>query len=265
MIASTVSNASDAQGVSPKRSRFRARGGRVGSVARQLPGSARVIEGDSPAPPAAPADGAKRRTQAERRRETRARIVNAAALAFDAKGYSGINLAEVVEDLGLTKGALYFHFPGGKDELASLLVEGYFANWPYLVKEVLAEVPNRLDALVELSYGAAYAFQVDPIVRAGARLAAEANLIPLELPRPYVGLLDQVKRLVAEGRRRGEIADEADPAAVSQVVVSFLFGAQHISQVLDGRKSLLKRLEQFWAMFLPTLVPPEEETSAELA
>lgn len=50
--------------------------------------------------------------------DTRDRLVRVASGLFRRKGYSGVGLAEILTEAGLPKGSLYYHFPGGKQELA---------------------------------------------------------------------------------------------------------------------------------------------------
>lgn len=56
-----------------------------------------------------PATG--RRTQAERREETIARLLDAAEVVVDASGYAHTTVAAVCAEAGLSQGALFRHFP----------------------------------------------------------------------------------------------------------------------------------------------------------
>jgi TetR/AcrR family transcriptional repressor of lmrAB and yxaGH operons len=46
------------------------------------------------------------------------RLVAAALSLFQAKGYHGVAISDILDATGLPKGSLYHHFPGGKEELA---------------------------------------------------------------------------------------------------------------------------------------------------
>lgn len=59
--------------------------------------------------------GTPRRTQAERSSATRAALLASARALFAAKGYAGAGREEIVEAAGVTRGALYHHFPGKED------------------------------------------------------------------------------------------------------------------------------------------------------
>jgi AcrR family transcriptional regulator len=52
--------------------------------------------------------------------DTRERILDAALDLFTEKGYDKTTLREIAEQLGFTKAALYYHFPGKKDILLAL-------------------------------------------------------------------------------------------------------------------------------------------------
>lgn len=49
--------------------------------------------------------------------QSRARVVAAAANLLQRRGYNGTGLSEIIKASATPKGSLYFHFPGGKEEL----------------------------------------------------------------------------------------------------------------------------------------------------
>ncbi len=53
---------------------------------------------------------------------TRERILDAALRRFSRYGYRKTSMAEIARDLGVVKGALYYHVPGGKQELLDAVV-----------------------------------------------------------------------------------------------------------------------------------------------
>jgi AcrR family transcriptional regulator len=62
-----------------------------------------------------------------RKAQTRARLLEAAALLYARRGFAGATLDEVASEAGFTKGALYAHF-GSKENLLVALVEEYLAR-----------------------------------------------------------------------------------------------------------------------------------------
>ena len=55
--------------------------------------------------------------------EARIRLLDAADKLFSHKGYAAVTLREIGAELGLTHASLYYHFPGGKEELFAEVTE----------------------------------------------------------------------------------------------------------------------------------------------
>ena len=49
--------------------------------------------------------------------DTKSLIIDIATTLFQQKGYRGVGLNEIIKACGISKGALYHHFPNGKEEL----------------------------------------------------------------------------------------------------------------------------------------------------
>jgi AcrR family transcriptional regulator len=64
----------------------------------------------------------KRRTQAERREETRERVLAAAGRVFAKRGFDATSLDAVAEEAGFSRGAVYYNF-GNKEELFLALLD----------------------------------------------------------------------------------------------------------------------------------------------
>jgi len=50
-------------------------------------------------------------------------MLSAATELFRARGYEGVGIAELLEKAGAPRGSLYFHFPGGKEQIGAEVVE----------------------------------------------------------------------------------------------------------------------------------------------
>jgi len=55
-------------------------------------------------------------------RRTRQDLLSALAGVFERRGYEGATLSQLAEATGLSRASLYHHFPGGKREMAAVLV-----------------------------------------------------------------------------------------------------------------------------------------------
>jgi TetR/AcrR family transcriptional repressor of lmrAB and yxaGH operons len=54
-----------------------------------------------------------------KRSDAKTEMITAAARLFRAHGYEGVGIAELLNASGAPRGSLYFHFPGGKEEIAA--------------------------------------------------------------------------------------------------------------------------------------------------
>jgi AcrR family transcriptional regulator len=62
-------------------------------------------------------------------RETRQQILEVARELFLSKGYKGVSMKEVAEELQVTSAALYYHFPGGKQDLFFNIIQKMLEDW----------------------------------------------------------------------------------------------------------------------------------------
>ena len=65
----------------------------------------------------------ERRTQAQRTEATRKALIAAGRDLFAERGYDDVGAEEIVRAAGLTRGALYHHFPSGKPALLEAIYE----------------------------------------------------------------------------------------------------------------------------------------------
>src|SRR5579875_2980179 len=60
--------------------------------------------------------------------ETRRQILTRAAELFLAKGYKGVSMKELAEAVQVTSAALYYHFPKGKEDLFTTMIQTVFVD-----------------------------------------------------------------------------------------------------------------------------------------
>ncbi|MEV6974717.1 ScbR family autoregulator-binding transcription factor [Kitasatospora sp. NPDC093806] len=182
---------------------------------------------------------------------TRQTVLLAAAAVFDERGYAAATMAEILDRAGVTKGALYFHFPS-KEELALAVIEGqgaWLATW-----RPAAESP--VQALIDLGYAFAHSLLDDPVLRGAIRLTIEHGSFTQPQIGAYQGWHDAARELLERARDAGELHAGVDPAAAAGVITGAVTGIQLSSQVLTDRRDLLRRMADLWTLLLPGLVEP---------
>lgn len=91
----------------------------------------------------------ERRTQSQRKKATRGALIDAGRGLFAERGYDDVGAEEIVRTAGLTRGALYHHFPGGKRDLLEAVYEAVEAESTERVAHVVlaSEMESPLAAM----------------------------------------------------------------------------------------------------------------------
>src|SRR5262252_950767 len=87
--------------------------------------------------------------------DTRARMLETTGRLLQLRGYHGTGLNEIVAASGAPRGSLYFHFPGGKEQLAVAAMRGAGAQLAGGIDAVLASSDDLGVALGRLVDGLA--------------------------------------------------------------------------------------------------------------
>ncbi|MDI5966174.1 ScbR family autoregulator-binding transcription factor [Streptantibioticus silvisoli] len=180
---------------------------------------------------------------------TRRAILEAAAAVFDECGYEGASTTEILTRSGLTRGALYFHFPS-KEAIADAVIDAQ--------AEALVPPPHKvkLQATIDLTMAFAERLRTDVVLRAAIRLSVEQASYRTPTAAAYRGPADVIVNLLTTARREGELLTTVDPEEVTQLIVGAFAGIQLLSQVYEERRDLPCRIAVLWKYLLPSLAVP---------
>jgi AcrR family transcriptional regulator len=189
--------------------------------------------------------------------QTRSAILQAAAETFEAYGYCGARLQDIVTRKDVSKGALYFHFRS-KETLAQAIVEEQHNMWSAAVSELRGQYSRAIRVMLELSWRVARTCRDDILVRAGIRLIAERNLADPSMPHPVDGLARIVEELLAEARAQDDLLPDVDVGMAASFMAAAFSGLQQVAR--NGVKSRNERPDRpqcvttMWRYVLPGLV-----------
>lgn len=198
----------------------------------------------------------ERRTQAERREETRERLLRAAIGCLREEGYAGLTTREVARRAGVSQGAQAYHFPSRADMVAGV-VEWLGERWVSQFKGVAAAfrsaspdvgVAAALDMLWELSSSAETSMLVEIWVASAqdaelrGRLAAaeeEVFAAGIGIIREIMGdeVPDDIERrlrIVVASMRGLAIALRYDPTEALQAEDAWPDQRAILLQLLEG-------------------------------
>lgn len=184
---------------------------------------------------------------------TRDTIVDGAAQVFGRRGYGLASIADIAEAAGVTKGALYFHFPS-KDELARAVIDEQHRRTMEAAGAVVAEGRPGLETMVLLSAMLARQLLTDPVVQAGIRLTTDVASLDDPVTGPYRDWLRTAEHLFRQGVDEGDLRADLDAALLARVVVASYTGVQLVSETFTHRTDLLQRVRELWIVLLPGIV-----------
>ncbi|MGW5848973.1 ScbR family autoregulator-binding transcription factor [Streptomyces sp. NPDC055254] len=200
------------------------------------------------------------RVRQERAEVTRQAILDGAAAAFDRAGFEGTSLSDVVRNAGVTKGALYFHFPS-KEALARTLMDEQFR-----ISEGLPAVEDPgLQTVIDLSHQMAHGLRENVRIRAGIRLVVEFGSFTDPDPAPYNAWIDTCRGCLVPAQRDGDVLGSLDVHDLSVFLVGAFTGVQVTSHVRSGRADLHTRISDLWTFLLPGIVPADRVHRFEVA
>lgn len=175
---------------------------------------------------------------------TRQRLIDAAFEEIHRKGFQGASLDEILARTGVTKGALYHHFPS-KKELGLAVIEeklGTALTQVFLLPAQAADDP--IEALVRTIRQAVRGLSEDgvglgcPIANLAQEMSPVDEAFRERLGGLYQIWQDAIAKLLDRGRARGLVRTDVDTAAAAAFVVGALAGARVLTKAAKDRKVL---------------------------
>lgn len=205
-----------------------------------------------------------RRSQAERRGEAEARLLEAAIVLVAERGYDGFSLAELGERANFSRG-LPSHYFGSKANLLAAVAKKIINDFIQL-RQSPDDSPSTFDRLEEIVWryiGSTERRQ--PQTRALHAIVGAALFNP-EL-RPMVQEMNDLGRGVIrtelrKGMMTGDVASDIKPDAEALVFLAFLRGVA-LLYLVDGTIGIREAAQEFLLAFRRRLAAPI--TSSEKA
>jgi AcrR family transcriptional regulator len=170
------------------------------------------------------------------------------ASLFNDVGYDAATIAALVEQTGLTRGALYFHFASKEDLARAVLQEA-------VTRKGLRPQAFKLQEWVDLGLLLAYRVPREPILHAAIRLAVDPKARRLFGTR-WPDWVAVGQDLLNQAKESGELLPHADPGATSRLVVGAWTGVQLVTEALEERTDLSEEIAGLYQLVLPSIVSP---------
>jgi AcrR family transcriptional regulator len=188
-------------------------------------------------------------------RETRERLLRAAADVFAARGYDGTRVADIAAAAGVSNGAMYAHF----SSKAELLVDALRTHGRQLLADLFAADPDRSITDVLLWIGRRLPRRRDPsgYLIVEALVAARRDEDVARPMRDYIGeRADWLADLMRVAQADGEIDPALSPNALAHFCLLLAMGSALVTSDLHAVD------EDEWAALLGRVVAGLARTGA---
>jgi len=157
---------------------------------------------------------------------TRARMIAATGKLLRARGYHGVGLREILDAAKAPRGSLYFHFPGGKEELAVNAIRTSADNHLRVFSAALDAAPSLATGLDAIAHAMAQDMEASGFRRGCpvAGVALETALGPVVVREACASFLGRMVDALTPRIARERPA-QREPAAAARRVVALLEGA----------------------------------------
>jgi len=180
--------------------------------------------------------------EGETEKDTRAKILFAAYKEIHVNGFQAASLNNILAHTGVTKGALYHHFPN-KTELGYAVIDEVISKRIYHgFIEPLTHSDDPIQSLISLIVQSGQAFTLKdiqlgcPLGNLAQEMAPIDEGFRIRLNRIYESWHDVIKNALNNAQQQGRIIDQVNPEQVAVMVVATMEGclsAGLISQNLE--------------------------------
>jgi TetR/AcrR family transcriptional repressor of nem operon len=163
---------------------------------------------------------------------TREAILDVAERLVQDRGFNGFSYAHISVELGITKAALHYHFPG-KAELGESLISRYAARFAGALAAIEASNANAFEQLA--AYARLYLGVLeDNRMCLCGMLAAEYHTLPDPMRQAVVDFFDRnhawLAYLLKTGAAEGTIRFSGSAEDSAQMIVGTLEGAMLVAR-----------------------------------
>jgi AcrR family transcriptional regulator len=164
---------------------------------------------------------------------TRRQILTKAADLFLAKGYKGVSMKELAAAVEVTSAALYYHFPKGKEDLFTKMIQTVFVDEGVAgIDQTLAATPDVRERLTLLT-SALLTLPLDERLSTLLRDARE-HLKDPEHQQVILALLDRIRQQVTGLFQAAHDAGAIRPDLPVKTLVGLYMGLLREAKSLPG-------------------------------
>ncbi|MFA9419984.1 MAG: TetR/AcrR family transcriptional regulator [Gammaproteobacteria bacterium] len=176
--------------------------------------------------------------------DTRAKILFAAYKEIHSQGFQAASLSNILARTGVTKGALYHHFPS-KTELGYAVVDEVIARHIHQsFIQPLQDFDNPIDGFIELIRNSGNAFSITdinlgcPLTNLAQEMAPIDEGFRIRLSNIYEKWHQSIAAVMTEAKNSGKLIDEVEPYTLAVTVAATMEGALNVAKVAQNLDKL---------------------------
>ena len=192
--------------------------------------------------------------------KTRQDLLDAALLVFSRQGYQAARLADVAQEAGVTRGAIYHHF-GSKAELYNTLMDEASSQESGAVQAAIAEGGSLAEIMTRILTNSLALLEDDRRLRQIFELSLYKAGDDPELAEGQRKRIEQTESLVsgtagimAQGIAEGQLRAGLDPATVARAFIAYQNGVATLWLANRQAFSLKEQAADFTDIFMAGLV-----------
>lgn len=199
----------------------------------------------------------------QRSAETREKLLESGAKVFASTPYDKSRIADVIEPIGVTQGAFYFHFDS-KHDLALEIIKLEHELMIALSEKVMSTSPDGLAGLRATGLELARLIKRNLTVKAGLRLTSH---VPEEFPE-YLGRSFDiwevtVSQFLVHGQQEGTIRTDLDIGSTAKYIIATFVGLQEMSGIETKWRDLPDRIRTQGLLTLRAVAAPDAYAELE--
>jgi TetR/AcrR family transcriptional regulator, cholesterol catabolism regulator len=169
--------------------------------------------------------------------ETWRQILTAAKDLFFAKGYKGVSMKEIADAVQVTPAALYYHFPKGKEDLFTKMIQTLFVDEGMAGLDQILGTTQDLRERLNLFTASLLMLPIDEQFTMLLRDAKEHIKDP-ENQRIILSLRDRLKQQATALFQAARDAGEIRTGIPVTVLVSLYMGMLRVSKSIRGSRQV---------------------------
>lgn len=184
-------------------------------------------------------------SNAEKSEETRAALVRSATEIISKKGYAKTTLEDIVKNIGMTRGAFYWHFKGKKEimnEIERLYEERYLKDYgkfnvlPSACETIACLVTHQINDIFDeerADYAFIIRYRIEALTELPDLVEKQARIDEFSIKQ----IADQIER----GKEQGEFREDVDADAAALSIFTYIVGVENVYMLhSDGKKPFLR-------------------------